>query len=106
MCNEVVLTGTLLSIPIVRYTPAGMPVAEFDIQHHSQILEAGQIRDVTFETRLMALGAVAEDLRTALANHAFDTYQHDMWQWQGFITSKSLKRPQLIVHVTQFKRLL
>ncbi len=42
--NRLVLTGVVREKPQTRYTPAGIPITSFHLQHHSVQQEAGHPR--------------------------------------------------------------
>ncbi len=42
--NRLVLTGVVREKPQIRFTPAGIPIASFHLQHHSIQQEAGYPR--------------------------------------------------------------
>lgn len=89
--NRVQLTGQLLSVQQVRYTPAGIPVTEATLGHHSEQLEAGLKRQVTCEVPVKALGNLAHQLAAATIGTSLKA--------TGFIAAKSLKSRQLILHL-------
>ena len=89
--NRVQLTGQLLSIQPIRYTPAGIPVTEATLGHHSEQQEAGMKRQVTCEVSVKALGTLAHQLAAATTGTELKA--------TGFIATKSLKSRQLILHL-------
>lgn len=46
----------------LRYTPAGIPALDLWIEHESEVIEAGQQRQVKANVRAVALGTMAESL--------------------------------------------
>lgn len=89
--NRVQLTGQLLSVQPIRYTPAGIPVTEATLGHHSEQEEAGLKRQVTCEVLVKALGPLAHQLAAATIGTELKA--------SGFIAAKSLKSRQLILHL-------
>ena len=89
--NLVQLTGQLLSVQPIRYTPAGIPVTEATLGHHSEQQEAGLKRQVTCEVPVKALGPLAHQLAAATIGTELKAC--------GFIAAKSLKSRQLILHL-------
>ena len=89
--NRVQLSGQLLSVQPIRYTPAGIPVTEATLGHHSEQQEAGLKRQVTCEVPVKALGPLAHQLAAASIGTALKA--------SGFIAAKSLKSRQLILHL-------
>ena len=49
----------------LRYTPAGIPVAEGRLSHTSELEEAGKMRQVNCEISVIALGPAAQWLQAA-----------------------------------------
>ncbi len=89
--NRVQLSGQILSIQPIRYTPAGIPVTEASLGHHSDQQEAGLKRQVTCDVPVKALGELAHQLAiTQIGTRLIAT---------GFLAAKSLKSRQLILHL-------
>jgi len=89
--NRVQLSGELLSVQPIRYTPAGIPVTEASLGHNSEQQEAGLKRQVTCEVSVKALGNLAHQLATAQTGTRVTA--------TGFLAAKSLKSRQLILHL-------
>ena len=89
--NRVQLSGQLLSVQPLRYTPAGIPVTEATLGHHSEQQEADLKRQVTCEVPVKALGNLAHQLAAATIGTSLKA--------TGFIAAKSLKSRQLILHL-------
>jgi len=90
-CNQVVICGKILEIGSLRYTPAGVAVAEFRISHVSRQIEAGKPRQVECEISAVALAQVAETV-------AGITPGTEM-KLAGFLAKKSRMSLQLVLHV-------
>ena len=58
--NHVELTACIAEASPLRYTPAGIPAANFVLEHESEIVEAGSARQVKLTIRAVAFGALAE----------------------------------------------
>ena len=89
--NRVQLSGQLLSIQPLRYTPAGIPVTEATLGHHSEQQEAKHTRQVTCDVPVKALGKLAHQLAAATIGTSLKS--------TGFLAAKSLKSRQLILHL-------
>jgi primosomal replication protein N len=63
--NRFVLTARLVERRSLRYTPAGLPVLDFELKHESELSEAGQPRKVSVQVRSMAIGDITRGLATA-----------------------------------------
>jgi primosomal replication protein N len=60
--NQVVLTAHVAEASALRYTPAGLPALDLRLEHESEVLEAGQRRQVKAAVKAVAIGSVAETL--------------------------------------------
>jgi primosomal replication protein N len=60
--NRLVLSATLVERKAPRYTPAGLPALDLSVKHESTVTEDGQPRQVSFEIKAVALGAVTRQL--------------------------------------------
>jgi len=86
-----VLTGALLELAALRYTPAGIPALNFRIAHASTQAEAGAKRQVSCEVACVALGPAAQLLSGARPGDAL--------RITGFLAAKSLKSRTPVLHV-------
>ncbi|KYC29538.1 prepilin peptidase [Sterolibacterium denitrificans] len=89
------LTGRLLELSALRYTPAGVPVLGFRIAHSSQQSEADVERAVGCEISAVALGPNAQLMAGAKPGEAV--------RLTGFLAAKSLKSRSLILHVNEIE---
>ena len=90
-CNQTVICGKIIEIGSLRYTPAGVAVAEFKIGHVSRQIEAGMPRKVECEISAVALAQMAETISSvALGTKVKST---------GFLAKKSRMSLQLVLHV-------
>jgi primosomal replication protein N len=76
----------------LRYTPAGIPVIEFRIDHASEQIEAETSRRVECELACVALGATALLLKETQAGTALTV--------RGFLAARSMKQKMPVLHVT------
>ena len=60
--NRLVLTAQLLERGALRYTPAGLPALDLSLKHESQVTQDGQARQVFFEIKARAIGAVTQQV--------------------------------------------
>ena len=58
--NRVDLTACIAEASPLRYTPAGIPAANFVLEHESEMMEAGVKRHVKLTVRAVAFGPLAE----------------------------------------------
>lgn len=93
--NHTVLTGQLLELNTLRYTPAGVPVIDFRIAHSSRQYEANTERAVDCEIPAVALGPSAQLMTGAKPG--------DTVRLTGFLAAKSLKSRSLVLHVNKIE---
>jgi len=60
--NRLVLSATLQQRQSLRYTPAGLPALDLSLAHSATVSEDQQPRQVAFELRAVAIGAVTSSL--------------------------------------------
>ncbi|MBP7881708.1 MAG: primosomal replication protein N, partial [Candidatus Methylopumilus sp.] len=60
MTNQLVISGEVVQIETLRYTPAGIPLLSFVLRHLSEQVEAGMQRRVECEINAMLMGELAE----------------------------------------------
>ena len=60
--NQLVLSACIAEAYALRYTPAGVPALDLRLEHESEAVEAGQLRQVKVAVKAVALGAIAETL--------------------------------------------
>jgi primosomal replication protein N len=80
--NHLVIAGMVSRAPETRRSPAGIPITRFTLQHKSQQMEAGRMREA-----LMSIGVVASG--EALAAVATKLEQGSMVRIEGFLTRSS-----------------
>jgi len=91
--NKLVLSGTVKDIAPLRYTPAGLAVLSFVIDHTSEVEEAGLKRKAMCEVNAMLMGDLAQ---TALQ-------EGNEIKAAGFLAKRSAKSTQLVMHIQQLK---
>ncbi len=60
--NRLAISGALIQVEPLRYSPAGVPIAEAVIHHRSSQEVAAQSRQVECELTVQASGALASQL--------------------------------------------
>ena len=88
--NEVVMSGVIHGFQSLRYTPAGIPVAEFSLRHASTQQEAGRPRRVALDLKAIAFGVVATQLANALPQGPVVA--------RGFLASRSQRSTEIVLH--------
>jgi primosomal replication protein N len=92
--NRLILSATIAETSALRYTPAGLPALDFRLEHESEVLEAGQARQVKAALKAVAIGSVAESLvRQPVGSR---------WGFTGFLaTPRNGKHP--VLHIQSFE---
>jgi len=93
--NQVKISGVLVNKQPIRYTPAGIPLLSFALQHQSEQIEAGMRRQVLCELMVVALGHLA--LEIAKISEASQVIA------SGFLAKRSLKSSQLVLHLNKIE---
>ncbi|MBU2642200.1 MAG: primosomal replication protein N [Thiobacillus sp.] len=60
--NRLVISGALIQIDPLRYSPAGVPIVEAVVHHRSSQTVASQTRQVECELTVQASGSLASQL--------------------------------------------
>jgi primosomal replication protein N len=89
--NKLVLSGEVVQIEPLRYTPAGLPLLSFVVRHASEQLEAGIKRKVECEMAVVAIGDIAKQAQNIQLSSQV--------KLAGFIAKRSLKSTQLVLHL-------
>jgi len=95
VANQVSLSGTLVELGTLRYTPAGLAAVEFRIRHESSRTEAGAERRVRAEVAALAFDTVARQVASASLGTAFRA--------EGFLAAKSQRSAKIVLHVTNIE---
>ncbi|MDP3824596.1 MAG: primosomal replication protein N [Burkholderiales bacterium] len=91
--NQLVLSARIAQAGALRYTPAGVPALDFQLEHESEITEAGQARQVKVAVKAVTFGAVAETLGRQPIGSS--------WNFTGFLaTPRNGKHP--VFHIQSF----
>jgi primosomal replication protein N len=93
--NRIVLSGKILTIDPLRYTPAGIPALNLTLGHQSRQIEAGMEREVECEVQVVALGDLAQQTARCKVE--------DGIRIQGFLARKSRKSTQLVLHANRIE---
>lgn len=98
MANRLELDGRVVRAPDIRYSPAGIPITRFVLEHRSRQVEAGLSREVYCRIGVVACG---EDL--APKAKAFGT--DDRVRVSGFIerTTNRQGEPRLVLHAVEIE---
>jgi primosomal replication protein N len=91
--NNLTLSGVVISLEPIRYTPAGIPLLSFVLQHASEQTEAGLKRKVECEVNAVAIGEIAK------RNIQLDSNIKAI----GFLAKRSAKSTQLVFHIDKLE---
>ena len=80
---------------VLRYTPAGIPLLDCVLLHHSEQSEAGTARQVEFEIAGIATGSTANRLEQSRLDHSY--------RFTGFLANRSKKSKRIIFHIVDFE---
>ncbi len=94
--NELRISATPVARSALRYTPAGVAVAEGSFRHGGALIEAGTERTLDFEFAAIAVGPVAIGLDREPLGQPLTI--------SGFIAPKTRRSNRLIVHITEYAR--
>ena len=84
-----------MELGALRHTPAGIPVAEFRIQHESDAIESGKVRKVNAEIDAIAFDALARQVAAAALDSPVSV--------EGFLCAKSRRSKKLVLHVSKLE---
>lgn len=93
--NRVALSGRIVTIDALRYTPAGIPALNLTLGHRSGQVEAGMEREVECEVQVVALGDQAQQ--------AVRCKVGDGLRVQGFLARKSRNSAYLVLHASRIE---
>ena len=89
------LSGNLIELDALRYTPAGIPVVNFRLSHESEQIEAGAARAVQCEVAGLAFEREARLMAAAKPGMQVKV--------TGFLAGKSRESRQLVLHATNIE---
>jgi len=89
--NQVVISGELIALESLRYTPAGVARVALTISHVSQQFEANGLRQVQCEVNALAFAEVADKAA------GFATGQNVILR--GFLARQSVRSRQPVLHI-------
>jgi primosomal replication protein N len=94
--NRLVISGALIQVESLRYSPAGVPIAEAVIHHRSSQEVATQSRQVECELTVQASGSLA----TQLAQQATGTQV----KLEGVLNRRSMNSRQLVLILNRIEK--
>jgi primosomal replication protein N len=99
--NSIVLAGQVIRFNKTRFSPAGLPIGSFTLEHYSQQWEADRSRKVRCRVQVVACGQ-------KLVHQADQLVPGIMVRVRGFISRANARygETQLVVHANQIELLL
>lgn len=91
--NKLAISGSVVDIQALRYTPAGLPLLGFQLSHTSDLIEADLNRRVECKVNAVIIGELAN------TNIQLGTQLKAL----GFLANKSIKSTQLVFHITHLE---
>ena len=88
--NRLEIVARIVEISTIRYSPAGLPVVDAQLEHESTVEEAGIQRKTHLLLKSIALGILAEKLTKLPVENSF--------KFSGFLAS-SQKSKSIVFHI-------
>jgi len=95
--NEVCIAARLTGRSQLRFTPAGVAVAEAEFEHRSVVVEAGGERHLAFTLQAIVLGGAAQRLQGEPLGAEVEL--------AGFLAPRSRRSQRLVLHVVGLRRI-
>ncbi|MBX9900050.1 MAG: primosomal replication protein N [Burkholderiaceae bacterium] len=95
--NQLKLVASILEKSALRYTPAGIPIANAVLAHRSQQIQANALRDAEFEIVAIAAGDISKrflELELGVTS-----------EFTGFLVRKNRNSKSLVFHITNFEKI-
>lgn len=93
--NQLSLQAQVIERSVIRYTPAGVPVATVVLAYAGEVMEAGVIRTVSLEINAVALGQLSSGLQSL--------NPEQVALFSGFLARKNRNSKSLVFHITDIK---
>ena len=91
MRNQVVISGELIALEGLRYTPAGVARVALTLSHSSQQTEANVLRQVQCEVKALAFAEVADKAAQFSVGQTVKV--------RGFLAQQGIRSRQLVLHI-------
>jgi primosomal replication protein N len=95
--NQIVLSGVMRNPQPIRYSPAGVPVLMFELQHQSRQAEANVALSVSLNLRVQAAGELAREIGRFTEGAEIVV--------KGFLARASQRSDMPVLHVNSYKLL-
>lgn len=93
--NQLKVVATVVEKSVLRYTPAGIPIATATLVHDSKQEQAGGQRQVEFEIPAIAAGEISKRFLEIELGAAMT--------FTGFLARKNRNSKSIVFHVTEFE---
>ncbi|MBR7748392.1 primosomal replication protein N [Undibacterium baiyunense] len=93
--NQLKVVATVVEKSMLRYTPAGIPIATATLVHASKQEQAGGQRQVEFEIPAIAAGEISKRFLEIQLGAAM--------VFTGFLARKNRNSKSIVFHVTEFE---
>jgi len=90
--NHLKLTARMIAREAIRYTPAGQPVINYQLQYIGELNEAGIPRKVEMQIAAITIGPMYRTIE------AMEVGQ--LANFEGFLAHRSLRSQALVFHIT------
>ena len=97
VANLLQLGAGIAAVKTLRYTPAGLPALDLQLEHGSRQAELGGPRSVQLVIGAVAFGSVAERLAAQPVG--------SVWKFSGFLANSSFGARQgksVVFHIQEF----
>nr|WP_314857995.1 primosomal replication protein N [uncultured Undibacterium sp.] len=94
--NQLKVVAAVVEKSVLRYTPAGIPIATATLAHDSKQEQAGGERQVEFEIASIAAGEISKRF--------LDIELGVSMIFTGFLARKNRNSKSLVFHVTEFQK--
>ena len=85
----------ILSVEPIRYTPAGLPVLQMELEHRSAQMEVGIPVKIDFVMKLKAVGEIAQEMAKLPMSSEIAV--------KGFLARMSRRSDATVLHVNSYK---
>lgn len=93
--NRFEITARLAGRDVLRYTPSGIPLIDCVLHHRSELIEAGQLRQVEVEAPAMGFESVAHRLAACTLDATY--------RFVGFLANRSRRSKRTVFHIVDFE---
>ena len=89
------LSGVILKVEPIRYTPAGLPVLQMELDHRSEQMEVGIPVKIEFAMKVKVVGEIAQEIARLPVGTEIAV--------KGFLARASRRSDATVLHVNSYK---